>query len=168
MYFSVASRMKIYQNFKYETYSHVDGVRVSLSYCYQQTYCWSPRWYMSMKSHCGMILAERNRWTRGKPVPVPLCPQIPHGLIRARTRSPSVRGRRLTAWVIARPNMKRASHMFTLSNCFSFITKATSCFRVYVMYDSFWICIYSFTLRTEISSRLTPLNRVFVGKLIGA
>jgi hypothetical protein len=40
-----------------------------------------------------------------KPVPVPLCPpQIPHGLIRDRTRASAVRGRRLTAWAMARPN----------------------------------------------------------------
>jgi hypothetical protein len=39
-----------------------------------------------------------------KPVPVPLCPpQIPHGLTRDRTRASAVRGRRLTAWTMARP-----------------------------------------------------------------
>jgi hypothetical protein len=39
-----------------------------------------------------------------KPVPVPLCPpQIPHGLTRNRTRASAVRGRRLTAWAMARP-----------------------------------------------------------------
>jgi hypothetical protein len=39
-----------------------------------------------------------------KPVPVPLCRlQIPHGLIRDRTRVSAVRARRLTAWVMARP-----------------------------------------------------------------
>jgi hypothetical protein len=38
------------------------------------------------------------------PVPVPLCPpQIPHGLNRDRTRASVVRGRRLTAWAMARP-----------------------------------------------------------------
>ena len=37
------------------------------------------------------------------PVPVPLCPpQIPHGLTRDRTRASAVRGRRLTAWAMAR------------------------------------------------------------------
>jgi hypothetical protein len=36
------------------------------------------------------------------PVPVPLCPpQIPHGLARA----PAVRGRWLTTWAMARPNV---------------------------------------------------------------
>jgi hypothetical protein len=40
----------------------------------------------------------------GKPVPVPLCPpQIPHGLTRDRTLASAVRGRRLTAWAMARP-----------------------------------------------------------------
>jgi hypothetical protein len=40
-----------------------------------------------------------------KPVPVPLCPpQIPHWLIRARTRASAVRGRRLTTWAMARPD----------------------------------------------------------------
>jgi hypothetical protein len=39
-----------------------------------------------------------------KPVPVPLCPpQIQHLLSRVRTRDSAVRGRRLTAWAIARP-----------------------------------------------------------------
>jgi hypothetical protein len=48
-----------------------------------------------------------HRWNeidRRKPVPVPLCPrQIPHGLTRDRTRASAVRGRRLTAWAMARP-----------------------------------------------------------------
>jgi hypothetical protein len=39
-----------------------------------------------------------------KPVPVPLCPpQILHGPTRDRTRASVVRGRRLTAWAMARP-----------------------------------------------------------------
>jgi hypothetical protein len=38
-----------------------------------------------------------------KPVPVLLClPQIPHELTRERTRASAVRGRRLTAWAMAR------------------------------------------------------------------
>jgi hypothetical protein len=38
-----------------------------------------------------------------KPVPVTLCtPQIPYGLTRVRTRDSAVRGRRLTAWAMAR------------------------------------------------------------------
>jgi hypothetical protein len=44
------------------------------------------------------------RRIRRKLVPVPFCPsQIPHGLIRLRTRDSAVRRRRLTAWAIARP-----------------------------------------------------------------
>jgi hypothetical protein len=36
---------------------------------------------------------------------VPLCPpQISHGLTRDRTRASAVRGRRLTAWAMARPD----------------------------------------------------------------
>jgi hypothetical protein len=45
---------------------------------------------------------------RGKPVAVQLCPhQIPRGLTRARTRDSEVRGRRLTAWAMARPSINR-------------------------------------------------------------
>jgi hypothetical protein len=40
----------------------------------------------------------------GKTVPVPLCPsQIPHGLTQVRTLASAVRGRRVTAWTMARP-----------------------------------------------------------------
>ena len=46
----------------------------------------------------GMKLTGENRSTRGKPVAMSLCPpQIPHGLIRDRTRASAVGGRRLTA-----------------------------------------------------------------------
>jgi hypothetical protein len=39
-----------------------------------------------------------------KPVPIPFCPsQIPRGLTRDQTRAYAVRGRRLTAWAMARP-----------------------------------------------------------------
>jgi hypothetical protein len=42
---------------------------------------------------------------REKPVPVPLCPpQIPHGPTRDRNRASAMRGRRLTSWVMARPD----------------------------------------------------------------
>jgi hypothetical protein len=42
----------------------------------------------------------------GEPVPVPLCPpQIPHELTWDRTRASAVRGRRLTAWAMARPTL---------------------------------------------------------------
>jgi hypothetical protein len=53
-----------------------------------------------------------------KPVPVPLCPrQIPHALTRDRTRASALRGRRLTAWAMARPNWRiylKAADLFLL------------------------------------------------------
>jgi hypothetical protein len=43
---------------------------------------------MSMKSHGGMILTGETEELREKPLPEPLrTPQIPHGLIRERTRA---------------------------------------------------------------------------------
>jgi hypothetical protein len=46
-----------------------------------------------------------------KPVPVPLCPpQIPHGLTRDRIRASAVGGRRVTAWVMARPKEQRYNY----------------------------------------------------------
>jgi hypothetical protein len=55
-----------------------------------------------------------------KPVPVPLCPpQIPHGLTRDRTRASAVRGRRLTAWAMARPFLNTVLSA-PLSNTHSF------------------------------------------------
>jgi hypothetical protein len=61
-----------------------------------------------------MKLTGENRRTRGggggKPVPMPLCPpQIPHGLIRDRTRASAVEARRLTAWAVARPRCSFAT-----------------------------------------------------------
>jgi hypothetical protein len=45
-----------------------------------------------------------------KPVPLPLCSShISNGLTRARTRFSAVRGRRLTAWAIARPFLRFGS-----------------------------------------------------------
>jgi hypothetical protein len=57
---------------------------------------------------------RENRSTRGeKPFPVPLCPpQIPHGLTRDQTQASAVRGRRLTAWAMARPCLYIASNKF--------------------------------------------------------
>jgi hypothetical protein len=73
------------------------GETVSLNCIHKWAYYSSPRWYMSMGSHDGMILRVESRWIRKNPVPVPLCsPQIPHGLTWARTRSSTLRGRRLT------------------------------------------------------------------------
>jgi hypothetical protein len=51
-----------------------------------------------------MKLTGENRQRGEKPVPVPRCPpQTPHELTRDRTRASAVRGRRLTAWAMARP-----------------------------------------------------------------
>jgi hypothetical protein len=56
-----------------------------------------------------------------KPAPVLLCPpQIPHGLSRARTRASAMRGRRLTTWAMARPQL---STYFILLR-FQFLTVA--------------------------------------------
>jgi hypothetical protein len=55
----------------------------------------------------GMRIGRRNRSTRRKPAPVPLCPpQIPHDLTWARTRAAVVGNRRLIAWAMARPQHK--------------------------------------------------------------
>jgi hypothetical protein len=49
-----------------------------------------------------------------KPVPVSLCPpQIPQRLTRAQTRASVVRGRRLTAWAMARPYRTGCSKSWT-------------------------------------------------------
>jgi hypothetical protein len=54
----------------------------------------------------GIKVGRRNRNTRRKPTPAPLCqPQIPHDQTRARTRTVAVGSQRLTAWVMARPSL---------------------------------------------------------------
>jgi hypothetical protein len=51
----------------------------------------------------GMMIGRRNRSTRRKPAPVPLClPQTPHA-VRTRTRAAAVGIKRLAAWATARP-----------------------------------------------------------------
>jgi hypothetical protein len=51
----------------------------------------------------GMKIGRRNRSTRRKPAPAPLCPpQIPQDQTRARTRAAVVGSQRLTAWAMAR------------------------------------------------------------------
>jgi hypothetical protein len=48
----------------------------------------------------GMRIGKKNRSTRRKPAPVPLCPpQMPHDL----TRAAAVGSRRLTAWAMSWP-----------------------------------------------------------------
>jgi hypothetical protein len=52
----------------------------------------------------GMRIGRRNRSTREKSVPVPLCPpQNPHILTLPRTRTAAMGSRLLTAWAGARP-----------------------------------------------------------------
>jgi hypothetical protein len=51
-----------------------------------------------------------------KPVPVPLCPpQIPHGLKGDWTQASAVRGRRLTAWAMARPQIRVRSDIWNIA-----------------------------------------------------
>jgi hypothetical protein len=55
-----------------------------------------------------------------KPVPVPLCSsQISYGLTRARTRASTVKGRRLTAWVMAWPKSMHTyrKRVYTYEHC---------------------------------------------------
>jgi hypothetical protein len=55
----------------------------------------------------GMKMGRGNRSTRRTSTPAPLCPpQISYDQTRARTRAAAVASRRLTAWVMARPNSK--------------------------------------------------------------
>jgi hypothetical protein len=54
--------------------------------------CSSPRWYMSMESHDGMILTSESRRTWRETCPSATMSR--HGLIRSRTQAPAVRGRR--------------------------------------------------------------------------
>jgi hypothetical protein len=59
-----------------------------------------------------MILTGEPEELGEKPVSVPLCPkQVPHGLNRMRTLASEVRGRRVTASVMARPKHARRSCM---------------------------------------------------------
>jgi hypothetical protein len=49
----------------------------------------------------GGMIGRRNRSTRKKPVPVPLCPQQTPHAVRRRTRATAVGSQRLTAWATA-------------------------------------------------------------------
>jgi hypothetical protein len=54
-----------------------------------------------------MRTGRGNRSTRRKPAPMPLCPpQIPHDLTWDRTRAAAVGSQRLTAWAMARPDLR--------------------------------------------------------------
>jgi hypothetical protein len=63
-----------------------------------------------------------DRNTRGKPVPVPLCPQqIPRALTRDRTQASALAGRRLTAWAMARPlnhKLHQREHCLRIFICY--------------------------------------------------
>jgi hypothetical protein len=91
------------------------GQTTSLNCGLQRAWFSFPRWSWSSG---GMILAGKIEELGGKkPVPVPLCPpQFPHGLIRAGTLTSAVRGRRITAWVIARPRLWSWSSLCRLLN----------------------------------------------------
>jgi hypothetical protein len=70
-------------------------------------FCPPLRWNISVESNSGMILTGKNLESQKKAMPVSLHPpQIPHGLIRARTSSSAVSGRRLTVWTMGRPRHK--------------------------------------------------------------
>jgi hypothetical protein len=72
---------------------------------HQLAYCSSPRWYMSMEKHGGIILTGEAKELREKPAPVPLFPpQIAHSVTRAWTRASTVKS--LTAWAMARPKVQ--------------------------------------------------------------
>jgi hypothetical protein len=77
---------------------HVDGVRVCL---------WTAAHNGDSIDSQGEMVRQRKHEELGEnPVPVPLCrPQIPNGLTRSRTWSPTVRGRRLAAWDLARSTL---------------------------------------------------------------
>jgi hypothetical protein len=68
----------------------------------------------------GMRIGTRNRSTRRKPAPVPLCPpRIPHDLTWARTAT--VASRWLTAWAMARPFMKLHVAVFALFHAYNLV-----------------------------------------------
>jgi hypothetical protein len=71
----------------------------------------------------GMMIGRRNRSTRRKLAPVPLCPpQSPHAA-RTWTRADAVGSQRLTAWATARPVTcnTSGSHDMTIKTIFTII-----------------------------------------------
>jgi hypothetical protein len=65
----------------------------------------------------GVMISRGNRFTRGKPVSVPLCPpQIPHNLTQAGTRAAVLESARATARACS--NLRRNSN-FKLKNMLS-------------------------------------------------
>jgi hypothetical protein len=88
---------------------HVDGVRLCLWTAVTNESTVHTPGDVNMENHFGMMLTGENRRTRIKTCP----PQIPHELIRARSRASVVRGRQLTASVMARPSLYRLNkHCF--------------------------------------------------------
>jgi hypothetical protein len=77
-----------------------------------------------------------------KHVPVPLCaPQIPHGLTRDRTRTSAVRGRRLTAWAMARSQLCSPPNIvFILHECYIMWPFSLRSFYLEIFNHSF-VCI---------------------------
>jgi hypothetical protein len=77
---------------------YINGVRLCL---------WigsSPKLYMSMESHSGMMLTGETKELRKESATLPLCPpQIPHGLSWMQTWVSEVRGQWLAASAMARP-----------------------------------------------------------------
>jgi hypothetical protein len=70
---------------------------------------------------------RRNRSTRRKPAPAPLCPpQIPHDLTWARTRAAAVGSRWLTAWAMARPDTISFIFVPSLSSWYSISDSSAS------------------------------------------
>jgi hypothetical protein len=59
-----------------------------------------PSWCMFMESHGGMILAAKMEGLGEKTCHSDICPQISHGLTRARTLISAMRDRQLTAWTM--------------------------------------------------------------------
>jgi hypothetical protein len=95
------------------------GETTSPNYSHQRAQVHSPR---DMMSRWNDTDRGKPKNSERKPVPVWLRPpQIPHALIRARTRASALRCRRLTAWAIARPC--RAPYL--LSHCVVSMTKTT-------------------------------------------
>jgi hypothetical protein len=82
---------------------HVGEVTLCLWTAASTGSCSSRNLYVSMDSRGGMILSGETEYLGEKLVPVPLCPQIPHGITRARTPSSAVRSQQLTTWAMARP-----------------------------------------------------------------
>jgi hypothetical protein len=80
---------------------------MSLNCGHQRAFRSSPRWYMSMDRHGGIILTGKNRITRRKLCPiVTLSTTNPKWIDPNRTWASAVRDRRLTAWAMVRPCQK--------------------------------------------------------------